>query len=267
MNKLVITFYILAVTSLYGLEFSLHEDTSKTLNAIMATGKIKHDDVINFDKYLSKLPAKKHTAIYFNSDGGSLAGGILLGMYFKKYHIKTLIPNKATCASSCALAFLGGTDYNGDKWMTSASNSRLGFHAFSNSGGTKYENLDSTQSTVAEILKYGEYVDAPMEIFIKTFSTPAKDIYWFSMAEQLRLGINIWDIDKHRFIKNDHYNNEKYYIVQSAQEACKVWFNKQGEVAKTTCLSLTNSKGVRILCTHKKTICKTELELTKDSQK
>jgi len=189
-------------SSLNALEFSKHENDSKTLNAIMATGEIRYDDVENLDRYLSYLPKKKHTAIYFNSPGGNLLGGIRLGRYFKDNRIKTVIQGDSICASACALAFLGGTDKDGNKWMSSTTTSHLGFHAFSKGDGTKYADSDLTQRVVAEILKYGYYVDAPMEIFIKQFSTPSHQMYWFSKSEELKLGIKVWDTVNNCFIDN-----------------------------------------------------------------
>lgn len=189
--------------SLYSLEFTIHENNSNTLNAIMAIGEIKYDDVVRLDNYVSKLPKKKHIAIYFNSPGGNLYGGMRLGKYFKLNGIKTVIQGDSICASACALAFLGGTDSNGNKWMSSTTTSSLGFHAFSKKNGNKYGSSDNIQNIVSEVLRYGQYVNAPMEIFIKQFSTPSSDIYWFSIKEELSLGIKVWDI------KNNYFLDEK----------------------------------------------------------
>ena len=162
------------------------------------------------------MPHKKHTAVYLDSPGGSLAGGMRLGKYFKKNKIKTVIQGYKMCASACALAFLGGTDYKGNKWMSSTTKSLLGFHAFSNADGTKYSKSDDTQQVVAEILKYGKYVNAPIEIIIKTFSTPSSSMYWFGIQEELQFGIKVWDIDNKRFIQNN-YNYRPSSYTKSKQ--------------------------------------------------
>jgi len=213
--KILLLPYVLCIASLYGLEFSQHGNNSKTLNAIMATGEIEYNDVEKLDRYLSYLPKKKHTAIYFNSPGGNLLGGIRLGKYFKRKGIKTVIQGNSICASACALAFLGGTDRNGNKWMSSTTTSLLGFHAVSKGDGTKYADIDQTQRIIAEILKYGHYVDAPMEIFIKQFSTPSNDMYWFSTQEELQFGIKVWDVTNNRFINSENIGT-KHYTQQSA---------------------------------------------------
>jgi hypothetical protein len=47
-------------------------------------------------------------AIYLDSDGGLLADGLALGNLFRRYSIITSVATGQTCASSCAIAFLGG---------------------------------------------------------------------------------------------------------------------------------------------------------------
>ncbi len=221
----MVYFLIFLTSSSSALNFYEHENNSKTLNAIMATGNVKYDDVEKLDRYLSKLPHKKHTAIYLDSPGGNLAGGIRLGRYFKQNKIKTVIQGYKTCASACALAFLGGTDYNGNKWMSSTTTSRLGFHAFSSADGTRYANSDETQQIVAEILKYGLYVNAPMDIFIKNFSTPSDSIYWFSLQEELGFGIKVWDIQNKNYVQSGYskpktnYTEPKTHAPSSYQQS------------------------------------------------
>ena len=182
------------------LEFELHDNDSKTLNAIMASGIVKRDDVERLDHFLSRQPTKRHTAIYLNSPGGSLGGGIRLGEYFRKNRIKTIVEGHEMCASACALAFLGGTDSNGNRWMSSTTTSRLGFHAFRNGDGTRYDDTDDVQQAVGTILQYGQMVGAPMEIFVRSFQTPSDSMYWFSANELLSLGIKVWDMTNKCFV-------------------------------------------------------------------
>lgn len=86
------------------MNYTIHGNNSKTLNAIMASGTIELDDIKKLDKFISKLPKKKHMAIYFDSPGGSLYGGIKLGKYFKYNRIKTVIEKDTICASACAFS-------------------------------------------------------------------------------------------------------------------------------------------------------------------
>ena len=203
--KIGLLFFVILISFLLNcpasaLDFKLHDNNSKTLNAIMATGTVKWDDVEQLDYFLSHQPRKGHTAIYFNSPGGSLGGGIRLGEYFRKNRIKTVVEGHEMCASACALAFLGGTDRNGNRWMSSTTTSRLGFHAFRNGDGTRYDDTDDVQQTVGTILQYGKMVDAPMEIFVRNFQTPSDGMYWFSTRELLNLGIKVWDMTNKCFV-------------------------------------------------------------------
>ncbi len=51
------------------------------------------------------------------------------------------------------------------------------------------------------------------------------------------------------------------YKIRGNSEECTAIFTKDGNLYDTTCLSLINSKGTKILCTKHKKICKTENEL------
>jgi len=184
------------------MEFTIHGNHSKTLNAIAAKGEIKLNDLNKLHSFLSQLSPKKHTAIYFTSSGGNLFEGMRLGIYFKQNRIKTVIQADEMCASACALAFLGGTDYKNQRWMSTTTTSLLGFHAFRSSKGNNLQSTDQTQKIVAAILEYGNFVKAPIEIFVKSFQTSSDQMYWFSKSEALRLGIKVWDIQKKCFTGN-----------------------------------------------------------------
>lgn len=182
------------------LDFKLHDNNSKTLNAVLATGTIEWADADRLDKFLTRQLRKTNTAVYLNSPGGSLSGGIRLGEYFKHNRIKTVVEGRETCASACALAFLGGTDIHGNRWMSSTTTSQLGFHAFRNADGSRYEDSDNTQQIVGVVLKYGQLVGAPMGIFVRNFQTPSGKMYWFSTREALSLGIKVWDMKLNCFV-------------------------------------------------------------------
>lgn len=51
------------------------------------------------------------------------------------------------------------------------------------------------------------------------------------------------------------------YGIHGNGEKCSVTYDEDNSFASTTCLSITNSKGIKILCTQKKKMCKTEQEL------
>jgi hypothetical protein len=62
-------------------------------------------------------------AVYLSSGGGYLSDGYALGELFKKYSVQTVVDNQQICASSCAIAFLGG------RFRTMSGSAKLMFHA------------------------------------------------------------------------------------------------------------------------------------------
>ena len=187
------------VNPAWSLEFALHANSSSpALNAVLATGTLVKGDVERLASLLATLPDKPHTAIYLASLGGDLYEGMRLGTYLRDRRIKSVVEGGADCASACAIAFLGGTDNQGEPWRSSSTNSRLGFHAFT---GTEVD-ADTVQRVVSDILTYGTYVDAPTELLIVNFATPSREIYWVPDQDLCRLGIRLWSVTTDRFVCN-----------------------------------------------------------------
>ena len=184
------------------LEYTLHENNnSKTLTAIFATGVIEEGDTERLGSYLRKLPFKNSAVVYLGSPGGNLYEGMTLGLLFRKNRIKTVVEGGYDCASACALAFLGGTDNEGRPWRSSYSNCRLGFHAFRGISGRAI-NEDEVQRTVADMLRYGKAVNAPIDLLIAGFSTSSRDIFWVSQTDICALGIQLWSNATNQFVCN-----------------------------------------------------------------
>ena len=95
-------------------------DNGSTL--IFIEGEFEHDDVETFKTKLASLSAAR-VAVAFRSDGGSLVAGIRIGTLIREKKLTTLIPDGGSCASACALAWLGGTK----RFM--GHNASVGFHA------------------------------------------------------------------------------------------------------------------------------------------
>lgn len=190
----------LMANSTSALEYAQHANTNKNLTAILATGEIKIGDIEKLSAYLRAQPYRKTVAVYLASPGGNLYEGMKLGLYFRENRIKTIVEGGEDCASACALAFLGGTDNNGQPWRSSSTNSRLGFHAFR--GIEKMANADHVQKIVADMLRYGKVVDAPIDLLIQGFATPSESIFWVSSADVCALKIKLWSNDTKRFVCN-----------------------------------------------------------------
>ncbi|GAB4072404.1 hypothetical protein KHC28_26295 [Ancylobacter sonchi] len=181
------------------LEFSTHANTSPRLTAIRAEGSIQNGDTTRLQVFLAAQPRRPISAIYLSSPGGSLYEGLRLGRYFKDNRIKTIVEGGSICASACAFAFLGGHDEKGKPWRSSSDNSQLGFHAFS-TPGQPLRNENETQHTVADLLAYGQEIDAPLDLLVAAFATPSDQMYWLSQLEICRLGIKLWSNELKRFL-------------------------------------------------------------------
>lgn len=188
----------MATRGAYSLEFSVHPNTTQSLNAIMAEGDVEFGDAERLSAFLAKQPPKTNTAVYLASPGGNLYEGMQLGYFFRDNFIRTVVEGGRLCASACALAFLGGVDNTGQPWRSSSSNSRLGFHAFSSLGTPL--NEDEVQQIVADVLAYSRDVYAPLDLLILTFSTPSNEIRWLTPEEICALGIRLWSNTTNRFV-------------------------------------------------------------------
>lgn len=79
-------------------------------------GEINVDSTFVMGKILNAIPKCVSSTsqrefgvnVYMNSGGGLLADGFALGEIFREHYVTTIVTNKQVCASSCAIAFLGG---------------------------------------------------------------------------------------------------------------------------------------------------------------
>ena len=201
--RFVVLACLLSLQSLpvFALEYSRHENDSKSFMAILATGKINPGDTQRLAAYISQVPYRSNIAVYLASRGGNLYEGMRLGLYFRSNRIKTVVEGGYVCASACAIAFLGGTNKAGRPWRSSSDNSRLGFHAFR---GIQEMSIspDEVQAIVADLLRYGRSVDAPIELLIAGFDTPSKRMFWVSNRDICTLGIKLWSNTYKKFVCN-----------------------------------------------------------------
>jgi hypothetical protein len=89
---------------------------------IVIEGDFEHSDVDAFRKKVAALTTSRVT-VAFKSDGGSLVAGIRIGTLIREKKFATVIPDGASCASACALAWLGGSR----RFM--GEGATIGFHA------------------------------------------------------------------------------------------------------------------------------------------
>jgi len=172
----VMIFTAICFSGSYGLSLSSYENYDK-YNFIYAEGRFQSGDLYKLKKELRKLDKSKQTIVVFESTGGELNEGIKIGKYLYDHHIGTAVKERSYCASSCAIAFLGGRDKYGDKLMILPRSSRLGYHKF------YYKNQDRLTSNTynedyANVVNYFNYVGASKKLRDKMLKTKSTDMYW-----------------------------------------------------------------------------------------
>lgn len=89
---------------------------------IVIEGKFELGDVDTFRTKIESLSTAKAT-VAFLSKGGRLLAGIRIGALIRAKKFATIVPDGASCASACALAWLGGTK------RFVGHDATIGFHA------------------------------------------------------------------------------------------------------------------------------------------
>jgi hypothetical protein len=190
------------------IEISKHASDSATVNAIELKGKIDDGDTFELQVHISKLPKKPTIVIYLNSPGGNLREGMRLGKFFFDNKIETVVETKTSCASACALAFLGGRDGDSGKPnRTKASNSGLGFHSFTREFDNKSYSADDlktvvqmTQTQVFLVAEYLKTIGADLDILRLMLRAQANQMNYISNDEALALNIRVFDDKRNQLV-------------------------------------------------------------------
>lgn len=211
---LIIIFSISFWQHASSMEITKHANDHKKLNAIQLSGLIEKGDAFKLKLYISELNNRKNIAVYLDSDGGNLMEGMALGRLFHNGKIKTVIEEHKLCASSCALAFLGGVNKNtGLIWRTKSSNAELGFHTFYNnfkpdatfSADEANLLVRVSQFIILEMISYFEEMEVNSNLLKKTLSTDGDEMYWVNNSEALDFGFHVWDAKTQKLIDADKF--------------------------------------------------------------
>ncbi len=154
-------------------------------NLIFANGKIGRGDLYRLQQsYYSLTNRAKQTIIVFNSSGGELNEGLKIGKFLLNHHIGSAVMPEGICASSCALAYLGGRDKYGRKLYILPRNAKLGFHNFYYKNRTLV-NATQFEQDLSNVMEYFAAVNAPQYIITKMFKTKYNHIYWVRRSSSL----------------------------------------------------------------------------------
>lgn len=160
---------------------------SGTDTKIKLSGAIGPDSSFALEELLIRSPncldeggnLISRTRVELDSLGGYLNDGYKMGQLMREKGVATLITNKAVCASSCAVAFLGGVD------RLMEDNSIIMFHSpylpGLNALGERVANCDIGSETTTELLIYYQNMtsnEQGQRLFDRTMSYCSAEDGW-----------------------------------------------------------------------------------------
>lgn len=161
-------------------EIELFQATSAR-TFIIVVGDLVPEDSDQFRTKTLGIPSSSATVV-FKSDGGSVVAAIGIGTQIRLKQWTTVVPANNTCASACALAWLGGTR------RLFHSRARIGFHAaYINQGGHIIEKGAANALVGAYLNDLGLSKEA---IFYITSADPSS-MQWLSADDARAFGIEI----------------------------------------------------------------------------
>ena len=143
------------------------ECTSGSDYKIEVRGDIGPDSSFALEELLRRSPnclqenneIKSRTTVELESLGGLLKDGYLMGRTFRTHEVKTIITSSSVCASSCAVAYLGGVD------RLMENDSIIMFHSpylpDLNAIGERIADCDIGSETTAQLLEYYQEMTSP----------------------------------------------------------------------------------------------------------
>lgn len=135
------------------------------------------NDMLNLKKALREHPSIA-TLILQNNGGGLVHIGLVVAEEVYERGLNTYIPKDSYCASACAFVYFAGRQR--------LAEGRLGVHQISAPEMTGEQAQFGVSDIVATLPKYGVSAD----VLGIMFSTPSKDMYFFTPQEIAKYGIN-----------------------------------------------------------------------------
>lgn len=161
---------------------------------IYAEGQIEPGDAARLYEVVTEAGLNSGIVL-FNSPGGSLADGILLGEAVRELGLSTGIARfenqqmvkSGVCASACAYAFAGGVHR-----YYEAGEQRLGVHQFYAAAGGTGISSGETQEISGLLVAYLKTMGVDPLAFTVSASAGPDGMFWLSVgqAEELRLATN-----------------------------------------------------------------------------
>jgi hypothetical protein len=160
-------------------------DNGSTLIAI--DGEFELSDVDTFRTKVASLSTAKVT-VALRSEGGRLVAGIRIGALIREKKFTTVVPDGASCASACALAWLGGTR------RFVGHDSSVGFHA---AYILKSYGPTPSGSGNAALGAYLNQLGLSEKAILYITQTPPTSIRWMNLEDAAEHGIAVALLSPH----------------------------------------------------------------------
>jgi hypothetical protein len=148
-------------------------------SVITVTGAFKQGDEKIFSQKLAL--AEQPAIVSFNSSGGAISVAFSIGEQIRARKLVTFVPEGWTCASACALAWLGGWP----RYMQG----KVGFHAAYEPGPNHEVSSTGNALVGAYLAKLGE----PMSAIVFVTTAPPESMRWLTKAEGMKVDIGFED--------------------------------------------------------------------------
>lgn len=137
-------------------------------------------------KFTAEALPLDNAIVAFDSNGGNLMAGINIGKAIRLKGFKTLVLEHNTCASACAIAWLGGPQ----RYM--AAGAHVGFHAaYLDNDGLKIPTATGNALVGAYMAQLGLSDGA----IVYVTSAGPDDIQWLSFSDASRVSIDVKSFD------------------------------------------------------------------------
>jgi hypothetical protein len=146
---------------------------------IVISGTIQPGDDEIFSRQLMRF-AKG--VVVFRGDGGNLAAAINIGTAIRLKNYATLVPNESSCASACAIAWLGGSP------RLMEDGAQIGFHAAYALKDTQPKEVGVPNALLGAYLSR---IGLPDRAVIYIASAPPEGMTWLSPADAKKMGIEL----------------------------------------------------------------------------
>jgi hypothetical protein len=146
---------------------------------IAIDGTLVPEDI---DQFRTKVADVKSATVLFRGEGGSVLAAIRIGRYIRLKNWNTYVPANTTCASACALAWLGG------RRRLANPMARIGFHA---AHTTKGGEVTETGMGNAMIGAYLNELGLSEEAIVYITSAEPRSMHWLTASDAATFGIEL----------------------------------------------------------------------------